>query len=151
MFASPIQLCIGLGRILPVVPHLVELAEYLLLSNLGASPFLPGALGLHVKFTPEEVCSLNADQALEILLSLHRLLSTKHETFLALLDSATLCHLRYHPHRAVRYMAVRLLCRCLKATESAREDMLQNYGVGKHSEKILGVWEGREVDYGFLT
>jgi midasin len=148
-FASAAQIAAGFGGILPVVPYLVEVAEHLL-SQPDRKTSLWAAFGLSSAPTTEEVCMVPAAPALEILLSLHRLLSFRRDAFLPLVDTATLYHLLHHTHRAVRYVVVRMLCIYLGAADAAQEEMLNKYGVGKHSEKILGPWEGRMVDYGFL-
>lgn len=149
-FATAAQMAAGTARILPVVPHLVELAEHLLLSGLGEQAFLAMALGLADGAAREDVWSLPAGLVLETLLSLNRLLCFRRDAFLPLVDPTNLYRLLGHPHRAVRYVAIRVLCIYLKAADSAQEEMLESYGVGRRSEKVLGPWEGREVDYGFL-
>jgi midasin len=149
-FATTAQIAAGLGRILPVVPYLVDMAEYLLQSQLEEQKFLAVVLGLSDGVTHEEVCSLPTELAVESLLSLHRLLCFRRDTFLPLIDTTNLYPLLHHPHQAVRYVAVRILCIYLKAADAAQEEILEKYGVGKRAEKVLGPWEGRDVDYGFL-
>jgi midasin len=149
-FASAAQIAVGFGNVLPVVPYLVEVAEHLLLAHPDRKRSLWAEFGLSSAPTPEEVSSVRVGSALEILLALHRLLSFRRDEFLPLVDTPTLYHLLGHTHRAVRYAAVRILCIYLKAADAAQEEMLDKYGVGKNSEKVLGPWDGREVDYGFL-
>jgi len=148
-FASTAQIAAGLGRVLPVVPYLVEVAECLLLSTDGQR-FLPAALGLGSVSSGEEACALPHTAALEALLALNRLLCFKRDTFLPLVDTTTLYHLLKHTHSAVRYVAIRILCIYLKAADDAQEEVLEKYGVGRRSGAVLGPWEGRDVDYGFL-
>ena len=143
-FATAAQMAAGTARILPVVPYLVELAEHLLLSGLAEQPFLAAALGL------ADLRSLPPEPVLETLLSLNRLLCFRRDAFLPLVNPTNLYPLLGHPHRAVRYLAIRVLSIYLKAADSAQEEILQSHGVGRRSEKVLGPWEGREVDYGFL-
>ncbi|KAA8902703.1 hypothetical protein FN846DRAFT_920132 [Sphaerosporella brunnea] len=87
---------------------------------------------------------------MEILLSLHRLLCFKRDAFIPVIDKVTLRHLLNHSHRAVRSMVVRILCVHLKAPDAAQGEMLDKYGIGRHSETVLGPRQGCEVDYGFL-
>ena len=149
-FASTAQIAAGFGRVLPVVPYLTEVAEYLLLVRPeGQGVFLRTALGLS-SVAALEACSVPADTVLENLLSLNRLLCFRRDTFLPLVDAATLYNLLHHSHQAVRYVVIRILCIYLRAADAAQEEMLVKYGVGKHSEMVLGPWEGRDVDYGFL-
>jgi midasin len=149
-FATTAQIAVGFGRILPVVPYLVDMAEYLLQAQLEERKFLAVVLGISDGVTREEVCSLPMELVLESLLSLHRLLCFKRDTFLPLVDTTNLYHLLHHSHRAVRYIAIRVLCINLKAADAAQEKMFEKYGVGRCSEKVLGPWEGRDVDYSFL-
>lgn len=149
-FATPAQIAAGFGRVLPVVPYLSEMAEFLLLSRLDEAMFLPTALNLSLQHARDEACAVPADVVLENLLALNRLLCFKRDTFLPLADTTTLYHLLEHPHRAVRYLAVRVLCIYLKAADAAQDEMLEKYGVSRRSEAVMGPWEGRHVDYGFL-
>ncbi|KAA8897801.1 hypothetical protein FN846DRAFT_910245 [Sphaerosporella brunnea] len=150
-FASPAQMAVGFGGVLPVVPYLVEVTEHLLLAHPDRKKSIWAEFRLTAAPTPEEVCSVvRVGSAMEILLSLHRLLCFKRDAFIPLIDTVTLYHLLHHSHRAVRYMVVRILCIYLKAADAAQDEMLDKYGVGRHSETVLGPWQGREVDYGFL-
>lgn len=149
-FASAAQIAAGFGRILPVVPYLVEVAEFLLMSSREKAGFLAIALGLGSDATLTQVCALPTELALENLLSLYRLLCFRRDTFLPLVDTTILYHFLQHPHQAVRYVAIRVLAIYLKVADAAQEEMLEKYGVGRRGEKVSGPWEGREVDYGFL-
>jgi len=148
-FAHTARIAAGLGGILPVVPYMVELAECLLLPG-ERDKFLPAALGLSDASNREEVCAVSHVAALETLLALNRLLCFKRDVFLPLVDTRILYHLLAHSHRAVRYIAIRILCIYLKAADAAQEEMLEKYGVGRRSEAVIGPWEGRDIDYGFL-
>jgi midasin len=149
-FASRAQIAAGFGRVLPAVPYLCEVAEYFLLSQPAGNSFLTSALNLSRESTRAQFCSLPASSALETLLALHRLLCFRRETFLPLVDARILYHLLHHSHRPVPYLAVRILCIYLGASDVAQERMLETYGVGRCSKRIEGQWEGREVDYWFL-
>lgn len=148
-FAHTPQIAAGFARVLPVVPYLVEVAECLLLERDGKR-FLLEALGLDAECSQDEVCAVSHMVALEALLALNRLLCFKRDTFLPLVDTTTLYHLLHHGHRAVRYVAIRILCIYLKVADAAQEEMMEKYGVGRLSEAVLGPWEDRDVDYGFL-
>ncbi|KAI5781155.1 putative midasin [Geopyxis carbonaria] len=142
--ATPVQMAAAFGRVLPVVPYLAEMAEYFLMPKNGEK-------GLLSTLNPSDLTEAAHESALlEVLLALHRLLCFKREAFLPLIDAAELYQLLQHPHRPIRYVAIRILCIYLEVADAMQEDMFGKYGVGAQSENVMGVWENQEIDYGFL-
>jgi len=154
-FATVEQLAAGFARVLPVVPFLADLAEeFLLHSGPGeTAPGFPTRMErLSDELCLEELSTVgHGEKSLDMLLSLHRLLCFRREGFLGLVNADVLFGLMRHKYLPVRYLSVRILSIYLKAADRAQETMFSRFGVGGTAkEKVLGLWEGREVDYGFL-
>ncbi|KAG0638072.1 hypothetical protein HOY80DRAFT_1080648, partial [Tuber brumale] len=155
-FATVEQLAAGFARVLPVMPFLADIAEeFLLRSSPGgiAPEFLTTMKRLSDELRLEELSTVgHGEKLLDMLLSLHRLLCFRREAFLGLVNVDVLFGLVGHKYLPIRYLSVRILSIYLKAADRAQELMFFNFGVGGTAqEKVLGLWEGKEVDYGFLT
>ncbi|RPB13613.1 midasin, partial [Morchella conica CCBAS932] len=123
------EIACAFARVLPLAPYLADVAEEFL---------APGSIAL--------------GDGLEVLLALWRLLVFRRESFVGLVKMESVAPLLKHKEPAVRYLAVRVMCIFLKASDSTREKMFAQYGVGNEAEeKVIGVWEGKEMDYGFLV
>jgi len=154
-FATVEQLAAGFARVLPAVPFLADLAEeFLLHSGPGeTAPGFPTRMErLSDELRLEELSAVgHGEKSLDMLLSLHRLLCFRREGFLGLVNADVLFGLMRHKYLPVRYLSVRILSIYLKAADRAQEAMFSRFGVGGTAkEKVLGLWEGREIDYGFL-
>jgi midasin len=151
-FASVEKVLAGFGRVLPVIPHLSEMAEeFVLHSPALASPkFLSiiscPSLGPSVR----EISAASDDETLDMLLSIHRLLCFRRNSFLGLVNPENISMFLEHRSRAIRYLSVRILCIFLKASDAAQEEMFTKHSVGGADERVMGLWEGKEVDYGVL-
>ncbi|KAI5852686.1 P-loop containing nucleoside triphosphate hydrolase protein, partial [Morchella snyderi] len=123
------EIACAFARVLPLAPYLADVAEEFL---------TPGSIVL--------------EDGLEVLLALWRLLVFRRESFSGLVKIESVAPLLTHKECAVRYLAVRVMCIFLKASDSTREEMFAQYGVGNEGEeKVIGAWEGKEIDYGFLV
>ncbi|RPA93652.1 hypothetical protein L873DRAFT_1518806 [Choiromyces venosus 120613-1] len=154
-FAMVEQLAAGFGRVLPVMSFLVDMAEEFLLHcgpGETASEFLTSMERLSNELDSEELSTVgHGEKSLDMLLSLHRLLCFRREAFLGLVNADVLFGFTNHKYLPVRYLSLRILSIYLKAADRAQEGMFLDFGVGSTAEeKVLGLWEGREVDYGFL-
>ncbi|KAG0131716.1 ATPase, partial [Tuber indicum] len=154
-FATVEQLAAGFARVLPVMPFLADIAEeFLLRSSPGgtAPEFLTMMKRLSDELHPEELLTVgHGGKLLDMLLSLHRLLCFRREPFLGLVNVDVLFGLMRHECLPIRYLSVRILSIYLKAADRAQELMFFNFGVGGIAqERVLGLWEGKEIDYGFL-
>ncbi|KAL8966199.1 MAG: hypothetical protein Q9183_003481, partial [Haloplaca sp. 2 TL-2023] len=130
-----------LARILPIVPYLspfirqlCELQKEGLLSLLGSRNTV-------------EILELPEDSLHAVLLALCRLLRFDNETFVFLASPAQLQLLLGHGSRSIRYLAIRILCLYLHASESAMEEMIEKY-LGRGP--INGQWEDKQIDYTFF-
>lgn len=144
-FARTEQVAAAFARVLPVAPYLAGLAEELIMHQAVAVEdyFLRLLDGAQIT-TSEVGC-------VDVLLAYWRLVSFRPEAFRGMLKVENVAPLLRHPEGVVRYMAVRVMSVVLKVADAAREEMLRKYNVGNGSEKVVGHYEGREVDYGFLV
>lgn len=151
-FASVENVVAGFGRVLPVIPYLSEMAEELVLHSPAKAS--PGLLSMGCRpssrLSAHEVSVAPDDETLSALLSLHRLLCFKRDSFLGLVDPEKISMLLKHQNRAIRYLSIRILCIYLKASDAAQEEIFARHSVGVTDGKIMGPWEEGEVDYGVL-
>ncbi|KAL8641583.1 MAG: hypothetical protein Q9228_001620, partial [Teloschistes exilis] len=131
----------ALARILPVASYLSPYAERLLHMQQN------GHLARVCSGKLPDILEIPEDSLQAILLALCRLLRSDNEAFARLVSPAQLQLLLSHTDRPIRYLAVRILCLYLHASEFAIEEMLGNYlGEGE----IRGQWEDKTIDYTFF-
>ena len=87
-------------------------------------------------------------QQKDLLLAVFRLVFFDNTTFAKLLKPARLQLLFIHEDRPIRYLAVRLLCLYVHASDAVTQTMVEKY-LGH--DAISGEWEGKVIDYTFLT
>ncbi|PWW78362.1 midasin [Tuber magnatum] len=138
------------------MPFLADIAEEFLLCpgpDETSPEFLTTMERLSDELRSEELSAVgHGERSLDTLLSLYRLLCFRRKAFLGLVDANVLYGLVRHKCLPIRYLSVRILSIYLGAADRAQELMFSGFGVGGTTEeKVLGLWEGREVDYGFLT
>lgn len=148
-FARPEQIAAAFARVLPVAPYLAALAEEFIMhqSMVPEDCFLAQMALLD----EAQIAAVEAVGCVDVLVAYWRLMSFRAEAFRGMAKVENVAPLLRHPEGVVRYMAVRVMSLVLKAADAAREDMLSKYGVGNGSEKVVGYYEGKEVDYGFLV
>lgn len=148
-FAHPEQMAAAFARVLPVAPYLAGLAEeFIMHQSMAPSDYFLAQIS---QLSDEQIAVVDVD-LVDILLSFWRLLCFKREAFLRMVKVENVAPLLKHSVKVVRYMAVRVMGLILKVADAAREDMFKKYGVGNDSEEgVMGFWEGKEVDYGFLV
>lgn len=138
----PIEVLPAYARILQFAPHLSDHAEAIL--SRGAADI---ATALH--YDASATSDATADARLtQILLGLFRFLVCDNDTFGRSIQPLSLQPLLAHPNRTIRYLAIRCLCLYLHAADAAQEEMTSKY-VGE--EPIHGDWEGKAIDYRFLS
>jgi len=123
------------GRILPIMPHLSDLAQRLFMSQGQEVDLLHG-------LQPGDGASR------ELLLGVFRLLMFDNACFAKFVRPAKLQLLLQHQDRSVRYLAIRVICLYIHASDAVLQDLILKH-LG--SEPILGAWEGETIDYGFLS
>ncbi|KAL8705370.1 MAG: hypothetical protein Q9201_001526, partial [Fulgogasparrea decipioides] len=132
----------ALARILPVAPYLSPYVKKLLqLQKEG-----PLAALYFQKLS--EVSEISEASLQAILLALCRLLHFDNETFADLVSPARFQLLLSHPSRPIRYLAIRVLCLYLHASDFAMQEIVGKY-LG--AEAINGQWEDKMIDYTFFS
>ncbi|KAI9048877.1 hypothetical protein LZ554_006731 [Drepanopeziza brunnea f. sp. 'monogermtubi'] len=135
------------ARALPLAPHLSTFLEKYLESTTTPGNDGPSA---RIESLWVENNGLDALGLQCILLAALRLLNLNNQNaFSQTISSANIQGYLKHADRGVRYLAVRILCHLCYASESKLEAMVEEH-VGK-SEAVMGDFDGRQVDYGFLS
>ncbi|KAF9871646.1 denitrification regulatory protein nirq [Colletotrichum karsti] len=139
----------ALARILPFAPYLSEFLQQVMSEDLTKTP-PPGPQTLSIRFpdlttfTPTQSPDL-----LSLLLASWRLVCFDQRTYSILVSPTHMQTLFSHESHAVRYMAIRIFTQILRAADSKLEALISEH-VGT-KEAILADFDGREVDYGFLS
>jgi midasin len=125
------------ARLVSLAPHISEYAEsYLSLHNVDSIPD-------------------KTLYSLEYLCALFRLLRFDRQTFAKFVPFSSIHQLLNHNDRALRYLAIRVLCLYLSAADAALHDMTNKY-LAREAGSLdlvapLGSWEDKEIDYRLLT
>lgn len=90
-----------------------------------------------------------SDCLLQDLITVWRLVNFEYRDFRHVISTTLLQDLFEHSDRAVRYVAIRLFCQVLDASDYKLEALIGTH-VGK-DDPILGDLDGRALDFGFLT
>ncbi|THY35096.1 midasin [Aureobasidium pullulans] len=125
------------ARLVSLAPHVSEYAErYLSSHNVDSIPDSN-------LFT------------LEYFFALIRLLRFDRQTFAKFVPFSRIHQLLDHNARALRYLAIRVLCLYLSAADAALQDMTNKYLANDAGTQDLiaplGSWEDKEIDYRLLT
>lgn len=139
---DPVTVVSALTRILPLAPYLAVYAKELLFYHQ------PGVLRIFSSRSAMALVELPEDRLCSLLLALFRLLRFDNAEFAGLISPAQLQLLLGHQQECVRYLAIRILCLYLHASDAVMEKMIGNYC---SKEPILGSWENLNIDYAFLT
>lgn len=137
--SSPKHVASALSRVLPVAPSLAVYAEYLLQLNATSTP-----IASYLAQSSEH----SADDIREYLLTLYRLLEYSNKRFSPCVDLNSVQFLLGHEDRVIRILAINVLCIYLQSSDNNRQEMIESY-VGK--DAVIGVYEGRTLDYGLLA
>lgn len=132
----------ALARVLPFAPHASVYAKALLKKKgHGTLEALASQKGTALREVSEA-------QLHTLLLALCRLLMFDNETFAEDVTPVQLQVLLRHDSLPIRYLAVRVLCLYLHASDAALVSMVKSY-VGE--EEIAGSWEDNIIDYTFFS
>ena len=137
-----VQILSALARILPLAPYLSSYATTLLRLN---SAELAQLFGL------ERTTGLRDDPYRPLhqdLLTVFRLLVVDNDAFASVVAPTQMQILLNHSYRPIRYLAIRILCLYLHASDQFLSQMIRDY-VGDDT-KIEASWESIEIDYYFL-
>jgi len=136
----------GFARILPLAPHLSTFLQ----KYLETPPKSAEKPTIHTLWERErETEELDTLELHRILLAGWRLLNFDKHTFERTISGARIQDLLQHADRGVRYLAVRIFCQLVSASDSRLEAMIEEH-VGK-TEAVMGEFDGDLVDYGFLS
>ena len=132
----------ALARVLPSAPHTSAYAKALLKQRRhGALEALASRKGTALQEIPE-------GQLHTLLLALCRLLMFDDEEFAETITPVQLQVLLRHNNLPIRYLAVRILCLYLHASDVALASMVKSY-IGE--DEIAGPWEDKIIDYTFFS
>ncbi|KAL2064559.1 hypothetical protein VTL71DRAFT_3696 [Oculimacula yallundae] len=134
------------ARILPLAPHLSTFLEKYL-ENTTKPGHERQESRIHCLW--EEDGGLDVLELQRILLATLRLLNFNSAAFSRTISASNIQHHLKHADTCVRYLAVRIFCQLCSASETKLENMIEEH-VGI-SEAVLGDFDGKSVDYGFLT
>jgi len=135
----------GFARILPLAPHLSTYLERYLetTSTDNGKPPQTSRIRNLSEGTQSSVLEWQ-----RILLAGFRLLNFDKHTFSRTIFGGAIQDLFKHDDRGVRYLAVRIFCHLCSASDLKLEAMIGEY-VGQ--DAVMGDYDGRPVDYGFLS
>ncbi|KAK3185443.1 AAA ATPase midasin [Lecanicillium sp. MT-2017a] len=140
-----IQAVSALARLLPYAPDLS-----VFIHNQSHAPARSHLNALALEPTRLDDSSPQLDDAslLVCLLTTWRLLSFDLRAFSSYASPALMQRLFEHENRAVRYLAIRIFCQLLHASDLKLEALIKTH-VG--SEAVTGDFYGVTIDYGFLS
>jgi midasin len=137
------------ARILPLAPHLsTYLGKYLATTSQNAARVSRQSriYDLYTTTWPDK--SLDSVGLQRILLAAFRLLKFDFYTYSSTISGVSIQRFVNHGDKAVRYLAVRIFCQLLLASDSKLEAMIREHvGLGA----VFGDFDGEVVDYGFLS
>lgn len=139
---DPLVMLAALASILPYAPHLSVFVKELLYRRQTGT--------LHIFATRKATALINLpdDSLHSLLLTICRLLMFDNEGFASIVSPAQLQLLLKHAQQSIRYLAIKILCLYLHASDSAMVEMLENYC---SKEEIPGAWEDKNIDYAFFS
>lgn len=140
--SDPLAMLAALARILPYAPHLSVFAEDLLRHQHN------GILQAFASRNATALIDFPDESLHRLLLALCRLLLFDNEVFAASVSPTQLQLLLLHTQQCIRYLAIKLLCLYLHASESAMLKMLGRYCP---EGAIPGKWEDKNIDYTFFS
>ncbi|KAK7417901.1 AAA ATPase midasin [Neonectria magnoliae] len=142
-----IRIYSALARLLPFAPYLSIFFETD--SQGQTSSANSPSLRLPPPKLDQNSSPKTEDALLQSLLVAWRLISFDSRSFSILTSPALLQALFHHESRAVRYLAIRVFTQLLHGSDRKLESLIQEH-VGK-DEAIMGDFDGRSIDYGFLS
>lgn len=133
------------ARILPFAPHLsIFLDNYLKKATPPSQAQLTSYLEHH---NASEIPS--GDVLLQRLLAVWRLLNFDRKAYASLVLPSHAQDLFLHPYGPVKYLAIRIFCLLLNASDSKLETLVQHHI--PQDEVLTGDFDGKPIDYVFLS
>lgn len=135
------------ARILPFAPQLsVFLDDYLRNSNPVPSIQAEFSSNLHNLDTSQ---NQSGGALLQRLLAVWRLLNFDRKAYASLVLPSHAQDFFSHPHGPVRYLAIRIFCLLLNASDSRLEALVQHHI--PQEEVLTGDFDGKPIDFVFLS
>lgn len=136
------------ARILPLAPHLsVFLEQYLRETSLTQHP---GSRSLRINsLNQPHIQTASGSKLVPVLLAFWRLLNFEKKTFNELVPPSVIQALCKHDDKSVRYLAIRILCIQLKASDYKLECLIRAH-IGEGNDVLIDV-DGEQVPYMFLS
>lgn len=132
----------ALARVLPFAPQLsVFLDDYL---NNSTAQHPTARLDL-----TSSSQTVTQDALLQRLLTVWRLLNFDRKAYASLVLPSQVQHLFTHSYGPVRYLAIRILCLLLNASDLKFEALIRHHITEEHS--LDGDFDGNSIDYAFLS
>ncbi|WYZ40395.1 hypothetical protein EsH8_IV_000736 [Colletotrichum jinshuiense] len=139
----------SIARILPFAPYFSEFLQQVMSEDLTKTPS-QGPQTLNIRFPDLTTFTPAQDSDLQrLLLAAWRLVCFDQRTYGVLVSPTHMQSLFTHESRAIRYLAIRIFSQLLRAADSKLEALIDEHAGTK--EAILADFDGREVDYGFLS
>lgn len=136
----------ALARTLPFAPYLATFIHHG--SPIADKTLRPEKIGLQIP-TIDTILQLNNEElTLKSLVLSWRLLNFDFVAFSHPLSPALLQTLFSHQNRAIRYLAIRVFCLLLHASDYKLESLIETH-LGK--DAVMGELDGKTVDLGFLS
>ncbi|KAF5661149.1 midasin (AAA ATPase) [Fusarium heterosporum] len=142
-----IRIYSALARILPFAPYLSTFIEYA--SSTPEEPTNSPSLRLPPLRLDQDAMTQDGEILLQSLLVAWRLISFDSRNFGPLTSAALMQTLFKHESKAIRYLATRIFIQLLHGSDWKLESLIQEH-IGKN-EAILADFDGRSIDYGFLS
>ena len=143
-----IQIVSAISRILPFAPYLTTFIAHPGAETAHSSQ--PHTLRLTLDIINEHVAtSLSTDDLFTSLLSAWRLINFDPRKYRHLVSASLLQQLCGHDARHIRYLAIRIFCQLLNASDLKLEQLIAEH-VGK-DEAVMAQVDSEEIDLGFLS
>ncbi|RYP31829.1 hypothetical protein DL767_005560 [Monosporascus sp. MG133] len=141
------QIVAAFARILPFAPHVsVFLERYMLDTSLTSEPTQSSQIN---SLNSPHAWQAPGNELLQSLLAFWRLLNFDKKAFGQLVSSSCIQSLFRHPWPSVRYLAVKILCLQLSASDYKVESLLSKHI--SEDVSLVADYDGVEIDYAFLS
>lgn len=136
------------ARVLPFAPRLSVFLEDYLKAIAPRSQASAGSLTARLDLS-ESSKSLGPDAFLQRLLAVWRLVNFDRKAFSSLVLPSDVQALFSHSYAPVRYLAIRIFCLLLRASDHRLEALIRHHI--PENEPLTGDFDGKPIDYAFLS
>ncbi|KAJ3574669.1 hypothetical protein NPX13_g4291 [Xylaria arbuscula] len=148
------QIIAAFARILPFAPHIsVFLEQYISETSVAhVTEARPFALNSLDSPNLSHTGHISESDLLRVLISFWRLLNFNQRTYGSLVQPSQIQTLFKHERAPVRYLAVKVFCCQLKASDFKEEELMQTYVKQASTvDSLCADLDGAQVDYAFLS